>query len=736
MVNRIFTFILLSVILFCVPAKASHLLGGEIGYQYISSTGTTHTYKVILKFFSDCSSTSAALPLLVNATPRVSMYNNNAFVSAQNLVYNAALSDVEITPVCPDEANNTQCTNINNPIPGIKLYVYEANFDLTGTSANWAFQFEGSISVGLPLASNAGRTPLITNANVQFGNSLMYLEATLNNLAGQNSTSNFTSVPTPFFCLNTPTTYNLAAIDPENDILSFSLIPARESLIVNAPPPANINYNAPYSATNPVPAAPGSFSFNTSTGQLSFNPDVAVNSVVVNKVDEIRNGVVVGSSMREMTFIMLVNCPNQGPSGPVGNLNNANVDPNDPYKINACSGDDNVSFDVQATDPEGDNIEITTTNLPAGAVVNVTNNNTSNPTMAFSWNITGVPPGDYVFFVNMKDDGCPISVTQTIAYTITINETYRFGQNDVIEICRGETHLFFGKQYYNTGIYDTVFTSVYGCDSIRTLNLLVNPLPGVVLNNGNGAQEVGLCPGATNTLAVVDPETNSTYQWFRDNTLLPGETGPTYLANTNGNYWVAAQSNKGCRDTSVRIKVVVYPQPEAEIEPFPNDVICAFDTLSLKAAPGAGYDYRWSPAKPFRLVTGAEGQDVTGVFIETNTLVTLTVYNQFGCSDTASAWVVTKACCEVFVPNAFSPNGDGNNDFFNPVLENGQILLSMQIFDRWGKLVYNNTSLRRGWNGKYENDLEAGSGTYMYFIKYTCADGKLYEKKESLTLIR
>lgn len=722
---------------FITTARASHLLGGEIGYQYVSSTGTAHTYKVILKFFSDCSSTSAALPLLINATPHVSLYNNSAYVSAVDLTYNPSLSDVEITPVCPDEANNTQCTNINNPIPGIKLYVYEGTFVLNGASASWSFQFEGSISVGLPLASNAGRTPLITNANVQAGTSLMYLQATLNNTSGQNSTSTFTSVPTPFFCINHLQTYNLGAVDPDNDQLLFSLIPARESLIVNAPPPNDITYNPPYTATNPVPSAPGSFSFSNITGQMNFNPNAAVNSVVVNKVDEVRNGTIVGSSMREMTFIMLVNCPNQGPGGPVVNLQNANTDPDDPTRLNACEGENgNVAFDIQVSDPEGDNIEITTTNLPAGAVANVTDNNTTSPVMSFSWDIGGMAPGDYVFYVNLKDDGCPISVTQTIAYTIRINPVYKSGMNDVIEICNGETYLFYGKYFYATGIYDTVFTSVKGCDSIYYLNLQVNPLPDVKLNNGNGSTVVSLCPGATSTLAAINPKAGNTYQWFNGNTILVGETGPSITVNTDGSYWMAAATDKGCKDTSQTIKVVVHPQPEAIILPFDDKIVCAYDTVSLKAAAGGADDYRWEPAKPFRQITGAEGRNVSGIFTETKTLVTLTVYNQYGCQDTATAVVLTKPCCEVFMPNAFSPNGDGVNEYFKPELQLGQLLVSMQVFDRWGKLVYNNTNIEKGWDGKYEDGAEAASGTYMYFVKYTCADGKLYEKKESISLIR
>ncbi len=88
------------------------------------------------------------------------------------------------------------------------------------------------------------------------------------------------------------------------------------------------------------------------------------------------------------------------------------------------------------------------------------------------------------------------------------------------------------------------------------------------------------------------------------------------------------------------------------------------------------------------------------------------------------------------MPNAFSPNGDGKNDFLNPDLQPGQTLLVMEIFDRWGKLVYNNTNLEKGWDGRYPNGAAADIGTYMYYIKYTCADGKLYDKKESINLIK
>ncbi|MFT4061594.1 MAG: gliding motility-associated C-terminal domain-containing protein [Edaphocola sp.] len=731
--------ILQSLLLLCCTivgreAAASHLLGGEIGYEYISATTTGSAYEVTVRFFADCSSTSAALPALIGATPYVSLYNNGTYVSAQYLVYDSANSDIEITPVCPDDAGNTKCTDINNTLPGIKLYTYHAAFTLTGTSSSWKFQFGGSISL-TPTTSNAGRTPLIGNANVQAGSSLMYLEATLDNTVYANSSPEFTSVPTPFFCLNKAQTYNLGAIDPDGDILAYNLVAAKESLTTNVASPTDIAYYSPYTATAPVPSATGTFSFSGTSGQLNFLPNSAVNSVVVTKVTETRNGSTVGTSMREMAFLILTSCPNQGPSGPIVNLNNGNADTNDSTIINSCENGGNISFSIAATDPEGDNITIGTINLMSGATANVVNNGTANPVLNFNWNISNMPTGDYVFLVTLKDDGCPISVTQTIAYTIRINPTYEFGKDDKQYVCEGETYLFYGRYYYQTGLYDTVFTSVSGCDSIYYLNLQVNPKPDMTLNQGNGLQSLGICPDEVLTASIVNAVTGYTYQWYKNGVSMPGETSSSLAIATAGTYSAWGMSDFGCVDSSNKLTVSVYPKPEALITSIGDTVICAYDTLSLKGSSTDGDDFRWEPAKPFRIVGSADGEDVRGVFAEP-TWVTLTVYNQYGCFDTAMILVPTKPCCEVFVPNAFSPNGDGLNDYFKPSLQSGQVLLTMRVFDRWGKEVYNNTNVKQGWDGLYPNGAEATSDTYMYYIEYTCADGKLYSKKEAVNLVR
>jgi len=757
------SFFLLFVLLWNATASyANHILGSELRYQFVSASGSTQTYKLTFVFFADCSlaSSGSFSTLVPPATPRIriEVYKNGVHQSLGSGPSGSVLLDPiavnyqeEITPVCPDEANNTQCSVPKGDYPGVMKFTFEGTVTLPDTSSNWRFNFEGDHT-----NNTAGRSGLINNLA---GTGTMCIYATLNNTipiipdpegyyqdasgnyvpvfppydtTGKNNSPSFTSDPTPFFCINQPTTFNLAAIDGDGDSLSFALIPALNTPVMANGTYTNCNYVAPLSGTNPIAAAPGSFSFSPITGQTSFTPSAMVNACVVQQVSEYREGKLVGTSMREMTFIMLDNCPNEGPKGPVTNINNGNVDPSDPTRINVCQGiSGNVAFELQGNDPDGDNINIFATNLPEGATAPVTNNGTPNPVLHFSWDIGGFAPGDYIFFVTLRDDGCPVRVTQTIAYTITIHEAYTSGRNDTIEICNGETYEFYGNLYFKTGIYDTTFKSVYGCDSVKVLNLKVNPLPNMLLNGGNAA---GVCPGNETQLSLALPEAGTTYQWFKDESPIAGETGPAYSASDGGIYRVTAVTDEGCRDTSKRIKVDLYPAAEAQILSVSNNNICAGDTVTLKAQEGERYMYRWAPEKFFRMFSDAEGSTVKGKIDYTGPL-TLTVYNRYGCQDTASVMLNTHPCCEVFVPTAFSPNQDGVNDYFNPHLQPGQVIVTMRVYDRLGKLVYNNGNIEKGWNGAYKNGEPAALDTYMYYIKYSCTDGNNYEKKGDVVLL-
>ncbi|MBK6819600.1 MAG: gliding motility-associated C-terminal domain-containing protein [Bacteroidetes bacterium] len=115
----------------------------------------------------------------------------------------------------------------------------------------------------------------------------------------------------------------------------------------------------------------------------------------------------------------------------------------------------------------------------------------------------------------------------------------------------------------------------------------------------------------------------------------------------------------------------------------------------------------------------------------------LLIVDANGCEYKDSVYVEEGPCCDVtFIPNAFSPNGDNNNDEFKVFTTAGIELLQLEIYDRWGQRLWSTSDYKRGWDGKVEGK-EAPVSTYFYVFKYICTrDGKSYIKKGDVTLIR
>ena len=379
-------------------AFATHIYGADFYYTWISG----NTYKITLALYGDCS--GASFPSLNGATATALAYNGaTAFNS--NITLTQQGQGVEVTPVCPSQQGQTVCSITSSAIPGVKRYIYSGNVTLNATSANWKFKFNGTMST-----SSTGRSNSITNITA---GTTMALEADLNNVPGPNSSPTYTTIPTPFFCTNKAGNYNPGAIDPNGDALSFSLVPGLTSA------GGTVTYTgAGITATNPLLVTAGTFSFSSTTGQLAFTPNTIQKALVVSQVTETRNGVIVGTSMREMTFVVLT-CNNNPPGGSVSNPSLGSTVLT-PVVINVCKSVGNLAFNINPTDLDGDNIDVVANGIPAGATFTVTGNNTTAPNGAFNWNLSTVTPGTYNFFLTFTDDGCPLSSKQTLAYTINV----------------------------------------------------------------------------------------------------------------------------------------------------------------------------------------------------------------------------------------------------------------------------------------------------------------------------
>ena len=89
----------------------------------------------------------------------------------------------------------------------------------------------------------------------------------------------------------------------------------------------------------------------------------------------------------------------------------------------------------------------------------------------------------------------------------------------------------------------------------------------------------------------------------------------------------------------------------------------------------------------------------------------------------------------VFIPNSFTPNGDGWNDEFS-FGEHGMQRTDVQIFNRWGQLVYSWNGQNKSWDGRGADNQDLPEAVYFYILKADGEDGYYYEEKGSITLVR
>jgi len=594
---------LISLLAFNFKAKATHISGADFYYTHLGGL----TYQVTLVVYGDCG--GSAFPSLATSTPEVQVYNNNTLFQTISLGIQPG-SGVEVTPVCPSQIGNTKCTNVNNIIPGIKKYIYSDIITLNTTSTNWRFLFTGIMGNN----TSAGRSNSITNLATT--STITNLEATLNNTFATNSSPTFTVLPTPFFCINKPSNYNLGSVDIENDSLFFALVPGLTTGAVN------VGYAPPYTAAAPLSTTAGTFSFSSSTGQLTFTPNITQISLVVERVYEYRNGLLIGTSMREMNFIVFNNCNNNPPVGNItGVSSNATLLSNTSLFI--CQQQPApLTFNINPTDLDGDKISITPSGLPSGMTANIVGNNTTSPTISFSWNTTNVAPGTYIFFLTFQDDGCPLSSKQTIAYTIIIRPK---PNAPVITtnapLCQGQTlsmsaqtsstgtatYAWTGPNNFsnpnasftipnvaltNAGTYSAVAT-INACTSNPTsINVIVNPTPPVLTTTN-----VALCQTPGSLTLSINHLAIYTLNYYTTATGGVGTTVPPVINTaTPGTYtyYVSQVSAAGCESPRVPVTVTVSPKPAPPVAV--NATYCQLlvnPSLSYNVTPLTGYSLNW-----------------------------------------------------------------------------------------------------------------------------------------------
>jgi gliding motility-associated-like protein len=260
-----------------------------------------------------------------------------------------------------------------------------------------------------------------------------------------------------------------------------------------------------------------------------------------------------------------------------------------------------------------------------------------------------------------------------------------------------------------------------GCSSnIQPVLLTINPKPPI----SAAASATDICKGTMVTLNALSP--GNTIDW-------PGVgTGNTVTVTPmdSTTYLAIAISPLGCKDTAT-VDVAVRPF-RLTLTANPDPVLAGTNTMLTT---GGNFTYNvlsWSPSIFFTDQT-ALSQNI--LVKDTSKSFTVIGQSTDGCLDTATLFVNVEANLgDFFIPNAFSPNNDGNNDIFK-VYGSSVKELTMRVYNQWGELIFETKNAQNGWDGTWNGRPQA-VGVYVYVAQVTFYNNVIIKRKGTVNLIR
>ena len=278
--KRIFLAVIVSLIFF-VPVKASHLMGGEITWTCIKNPGPTQgMYIFQLKVYRDCNGVTIA-----GTSQTLVVHNHNSvFAINLDLILGAPF---DISPICdPVNSGNAQMTCFNPQQGSVEEYVYESlPVILPGVPpvGGWHFTWD-----------ECCRNGAITNgfANQGFTLRAVMYPYTIAGVAQNtspcfDSSPQFNEQPKTIICIGYPFSYSNNAFDTELDSLIYEWADVLDDGAYNPAAPVTLPFSAPYTTTQPMPGNP---TLNPATGEINFFSNTSGNFVTCVKVSAFKCG--------------------------------------------------------------------------------------------------------------------------------------------------------------------------------------------------------------------------------------------------------------------------------------------------------------------------------------------------------------------------------------------------------------------------------------------------------------
>ena len=243
------------------------------------------------------------------------------------------------------------------------------------------------------------------------------------------------------------------------------------------------------------------------------------------------------------------------------------------------------------------------------------------------------------------------------------------------------------------------------------------------------------CRSDTVSLHYIPATGVNSWSWYTDSWWKSSMPDTVIYINTGGSFEIGhIASNGSCSDTVSKI-INLDNLVRASFEG-PHEVCPKSAARFINSSTGKISSYLWEFGDGSSSTDAApadhlfpEARDIV------NYPVSLVVQNEMGCRDTASQIIVKLANCIVTVPNAFTPNGDGRNDWLYPLNAVNLRNFEFRVYNRLGQLVFETRDISNKWDGTIHGH-EQPTGTYVWFLSYSDESGRKVSSRGTTVLIR
>ncbi|TXC78992.1 gliding motility-associated C-terminal domain-containing protein [Luteibaculum oceani] len=288
-------------------------------------------------------------------------------------------------------------------------------------------------------------------------------------------------------------------------------------------------------------------------------------------------------------------------------------------------------------------------------------------------------------------------------------------------------HQLYGD-VYNTRIVEVELSD--GCSPNVTEQITVSfhPLPVVKPIFTDGCEPFS-------TMLTDTAQENQTWNWvlkkpgMKDKIMSGNNATVSNLPAGNYNAEIETFNKYGCRNVQlIKYVIISHPLPNATIKWSPSSPDINSGVVNVYNLDNANIsNWNWQVTNSRDVIDEHFFNKKTATYVvgdDSTTLdVNLRVATPFGCLDSASARIKIRLAHDIFVPNGFTPNGDGANDEFKPVVFNVRDEgYKMMVFNRWGEMIFQSDDINRGWDGRYLGEI-VKPGVYVWRIQYLDENG-------------